>query len=125
MTNRVTLQPVQMPGTAGMVLSATTGAQSLSGFTGFQFVNNGLLWIALYIGTGGSGNLTQNLGRGVAGIIPSEPPVALTAGQNYMFGPWDPDDFTARDGSGLTYFDISGTQAANSVTLYQLVPAGS
>lgn len=120
--SRLTLSPVQMPGTAGMVLSATTGAQSLSGSTGFQFVNNGLLFIALYIGSGGAGNLSQNLGRAVAGIVPTEPPVALTASTNYLFGNWSPTDFTSRDGTGLTYFDISGTQTNNSVTLYQLVP---
>lgn len=119
---RLALSPVQMPGTAGQVLSATTGAQSLSGFTGFQFANNGLLWIALYIGSGGAGNLSQNLGRGVAGIVPTEPPVALTASTIYQFGNWSPADFTSRDGTGLTYFDISGTQTTNSVTLYQLVP---
>jgi hypothetical protein len=122
MTNRLTLVPVNVPGPAGMLLSATTGAQSLSGFTGIQFVNNGLLWIVLYIGSGGAGNLTQNFGRTIEGVVAPNPPVALTAGSNYLFGNWKPSDFTAQDGSGLTYFDLSGTQTANSVTLYQLVP---
>jgi hypothetical protein len=120
---RLTLVPVNMPGAAGMALSATTGAQSLSGFTGFQFANNGLLFVALYVGSGGGGNLTQNFGRTVAGVIAPNPPVAVTAGSNYLFGNWKPSDYTATDGSGLTYFDLTGTQTANSVTLYQLIPA--
>lgn len=118
---RLALTPVQMPGTQGMVLGAT-GAQSLSGFTGFQFTNNGLLFVALYVGSSGAGNLTQNFGRKIEGAIAAPPTVALTASTNYLFGPWSPSDFTIQDGTGLTGFDLSGTQTLNSVTLYQLVP---
>jgi hypothetical protein len=105
-----------------MVLSSTTGAQSLAGFTGFEFTDNGLLFVALYIGSGGAGNLTQNIGRKVQGIVAPEPPVALAASTNYLFGNWSPADFTATDGTGYVEFDLSGTQTANSVTLYQLIP---
>ena len=119
---RLTLTPVNLPGTQGMVLSSTTGAQSLSGFTGFQFSNNGLLWIVLYIGSGGAGNLTQNFGRKIESAIAAPPVVAVSASTNYLFGNWSPYDFTAQDGSGNTLFDLSGTQTTNSVTLYQLSP---
>lgn len=119
---RLTLTPVQLPGTQGQVLSTTTGAQSLSGFTGFQFSNNGLLFVILYVGSTGAGNLTQNFGRKIEGAVAAPPVVALTASTPYLFGNWSPFDFTAQDGSGMTLFDLSGTQTLNSVTLYQLVP---
>jgi hypothetical protein len=119
---RLTLTPVQLPGTQGMVLSATTGAQSLSGFTGFQFTNNGSLFIALYVGSAGAGNLVQNFGRKIEGAIAAPPTVALANSTNYLFGPWSPSDFTIQDGTGLTGFDLSGTNTTNSVTLYQLSP---
>jgi hypothetical protein len=119
---RLTLTPVQLPGTQGMVLSATTGAQSLSGFTGFQFVNNGGLFVALYIGSGGVGTVVQNFGRKIEGAIAAPPTVAVSNSTVYLFGPWSPSDFTAQDGSGLTGFDLTGTQTTNSITLYQLSP---
>lgn len=118
---RLTLTPVQMPGTKGIVLG-TTGAQTVGANTGISFTNNGLLYIALYIPGGYSGNLVQNFGRGVEGVIPAPVTVALTASTNYLFGPWSPSDFTAQDGTGLTSFDLSGTNTSVTVTLYQLVP---
>ena len=119
---RLTLTPVNVPGTQGMVLSSTTGAQSLSGFTGVQFANNGMMFLVVYVGSGGAGNLTQNFGRTIEGVVAPNPAVALSASTNYLFGNWKPFDFTAQDGSGLTYFDLTGTQTTNSVTLYQVVP---
>jgi len=118
----LTLSPVQLPGTQGQVLSTTTGAQSLSGFTGFQFANNGLLFVALYVGSSGVGTLTQNFGRKIEGAVAAPPTLALTASTAYLVGNWSPSDFTAQDGTGLTRFDLTGTQTLNSVTLYQLVP---
>jgi hypothetical protein len=119
----LTLNPVQLPGPAGAVLSSTKGAQSLSGFTGFQFADNGSCFIIIYIGSSGAGNLTQTFGRTIEGISSGEPPVALSASTNYMFGTWSPSDFTARDGTGNVEFTLSGTQTLNSITLYQLSPA--
>jgi hypothetical protein len=116
----LTLSPVQMPGTAGMVLD-TSGAQSLTGVTGVQFTNNGELFLAVYVGSAGAGNFTQNFGRGIEGVIPDPIVAALADSTNYLFGPWDPDDFTQQDGTGLTTFDFS-VVTGNSVTLYQLVP---
>jgi hypothetical protein len=117
---RVALQPVQMPGTAGMVLGAS-GAQTLATFSGVQFTNNGELFLAVYVGSSGAGNFTQKFGRGIEGVIPDPIVVALANSTNYLFGPWDPGDFTQQDGTGLTTFDFS-VVTGNSVTLYQLVP---
>lgn len=120
---RLTLTPVQLPGPAGMVLSPTTGAQSLATFTGFQFTDNGSCFIIIYIGSGGTGNLTQTFGRTIEGVSSGITPVVLANSTNYMFGTWSPSDFTRQDGSGLVEFDISGTQTGNTITLYQLSPA--
>lgn len=118
---RVTLSPVNFPGSAGITLPAT-GAQSMSGFTGVQFINNGTMVLAVYIGSSGAGNVTQNFGRTIESQLPAPIVVAVIASTNYIFGPWSPSDFTAQDGTGLTYIDFSGTQTLNSVTLYQLSP---
>jgi len=117
---RVTLTPVSMKGAAGLTLPSA-GAQSLSGFTGVQFVNNGCLWLAVYNGTG-SQTITQLIGGQVQGIAPTVAPVALTASTNYIFGNWSQKDYTQLDGSGMQYIDFGGTQANISVTLYQVVP---
>lgn len=118
---QLTLTPVQMPGSKGIVLGAS-GAQTVGANAGISFVNNGQLLIALYIPGSYSGNLVQNFGRGVEGVIPAPVTVALTASTNYLFGPWSPSDFTAQDGTGLTNFGLSGTNTSVTVTLYQLVP---
>lgn len=119
---RLTLTPVQLPGTQGMVLSASVGAQTLTGSTlGVQFTNNGMLFLAVYVGASGAGNFTQNFGRKIEGAIAAPPVVALANSTNYLFGPWSPTDFTAQDGTGLTYFDFS-VLTGNSVTLYQISP---
>lgn len=118
---RVTLTPVTMAGAQGLTLPAA-GAQSLSGFTGVSFVNNGQLWLAVYNGTG-SQTITQLIGGKVQGIAPTVTPLALTASTNYLFGNWSQKDYTQLDGSGLQYIDFGGTQANITVTLYQLIPA--
>jgi hypothetical protein len=119
----LTLSPVQLPGPAGMVLSPTAGAQSLSGFTGFQFLDNGSCFVIIYVGSSGAGNLTQTFGRTIEGVSSQIPNVALSASTNYLFGTWSPSDFTARDGTGNVEFTLSGTQTLNTITLYQLSPA--
>jgi hypothetical protein len=118
---RVALTPTNLLGTAGLVLPAT-GAQTLATFTGVSFTNNGLMFLAVYIGSSGAGNLTFNIGRTVEGQAPAPIVVALSNSTNYLFGPWSPTDFTAQDGSGLTYFDFS-VSTGNSATLYQLSPS--
>jgi hypothetical protein len=118
--SRVTLTPVAMTGSAGLVLPAA-GAQSLSGFTGVQFVNSGMLFLAVYNGTG-SQTITQNIGGRVQGVSPTVSPVALTASTNYLFGNWSAKDYTQLDGTGMQYIDFGGTQANITVTLYQLAP---
>lgn len=118
---RVTLTPVTLAGAGGLTLPSS-GVQSLSGFTGVQFVNNGLVYLVVYNGTG-SQTITQNIGGKVQGLAPTVAAVALTASTNYKFGPWSAKDYTQLDGSGMQYIDFGGTQANISVTLYQLVPA--
>ena len=120
MVNRVTLTPVAMNGAAGLVLPAA-GAQSLSGFTGVQLVNSGMLMLAVYNGTG-SQTITQNIGGRVQGVSPTVAPVNLTASTNYLFGNWSAKDYTQLDGSGFMYVDFGGTVANITVTLYQLSP---
>lgn len=119
---RLTLTPVNMPGTQGMIMSATTGAQTLTGSTtGVQFTNNGEMFLAVYVGASGACNFTENFGRKIEGAVAAPPVVALANSTNYLFGPWSPSDFTAQDGTGFTYLDFS-VMTGNSVTLYQLVP---
>lgn len=121
---RVTLTPVNLAGTAGLTLPAA-GAQSLATFTGVQFVNNGLLFLAVYVGAAGAGNMDQQIGGQVQGqAYPTNPSPfrkALANSTNYLFGPWSARDFTQPDGSGMTYIDFS-VVTGNTVTLYQLVP---
>lgn len=121
MTARVTLTPVNMPGAPGLTLPAA-GQQSLATFTGVQFVNSGMLWLAVYNGTG-SQTITELIGGKIQGIAPTVTPIALTASTNVMFGPWSRTDYTQLDGSGMQYIDFGGTQANITVTLYQLIPA--
>ena len=120
---RLTLTgPISLPGTKGIVLP-TSGVQTVGANTGFQWTgNNGRQCVAIYVASGGSGNLTMNFGRTVEGQVPAPEVVALTASTNYLFGPFSPSDFTALDGTGNTYFDLSGTNTSNTVTLYELDP---
>jgi hypothetical protein len=76
--------------------------------------------VAVYVSSGGAGNFVQNFGKKVEGQTIAAITVALTASTNYLFGPWSPADFTSLDGTGLTYFDLSGTNTSNTVTLYEL-----
>src|ERR1039457_6792975 len=116
---RVTLTPTPFAGAAGFILSPTTGAQSLSGYTGVQFINNGALFLAVYNGSG-SQTITQLIGGKGQGISPTVSPAALTPSPNYLYGNWSQKDYTQLDGSGMQYIDFGGTQANVSVTLYAL-----
>jgi hypothetical protein len=116
---RVTLTPTPFAGAAGFILSTTTGAQSLSGYTGVQFINNGALFLAVYNGSG-SQTITQLIGGKVQGISPTVSAAALTASTNFLYGNWSQKDYTQLDGSGMQYIDFGGTQANVSVTLYAL-----
>jgi hypothetical protein len=118
---RVALTPTNLLGTAGLVLPAT-GAQTLATFTGVSFTNNGLMFLYIVVGSSGAGNLTQNFGPTTEGSVTAPVVKALANSTNYLLGPWSPTDFTAPDGTGLTYLDFS-VVTGNSVTLYQLVPA--
>lgn len=119
---RVTVNPVNLLGTnLNNAVLPSVGAQSLATFTGVQFVNNGMMFLYITIGASGAGNLTLNFGRTVEGQVPAAFVLALANSTNYLLGPWSPTDFTARDGTGLTYFDFS-VVTGNAVTLYQLVP---
>ena len=118
---RVTLTPTPFAGAAGFILSPTTGAQSLSGYTGVQFQNNGQMFLAVYNGSG-SQTITQLIGGKVQGISPTVSAAALTASTNYVFGNWSQKDYTQLDGSGFQYIDFGGTPGNISVTLYTLAP---
>lgn len=115
--------PIVLPGPQGIILPAA-GVQTVGANTGISWAgNNGLMYIALYIPASYTGNLVQNLGRKVGGQLPVPITVALTASTNYLFGPWDANDYTQQDGTGLTNFDLSGTNTSVTVTLYELIPA--
>jgi hypothetical protein len=118
---RVTLTPVTLAGAGGLTLPSV-GQQSLAGYTGVQFVNNGLLYLIVNNGAG-SQTITQLIGGKVQGIAPTVAPVNLVANAVTKWGPWSAKDYTQLDGSGMQYIDFGGTQANISVTLYQLVPA--
>jgi hypothetical protein len=113
--------PISLPGTKGIVLP-TAGVHTVGANSGVSFVNNGRMFLALYVPGGYSGNLVQNIGRRVEGQTPAPVTVALTASTNYLFGPWSPSDFTSLDGTGNVYFDLSGTNTSVTVTLYELDP---
>lgn len=121
MTRLAIAAPVSLPGSKGIVLPAA-GISAVGANTGVSFANNGRMFLAVYVPGGYSGNLVQNFGRTVEGQAPSPVTVALTASTNYLFGPWSPYDFTASDGTGLTYLDLSGTNTSLTVTLYELDP---
>lgn len=116
---RLTLTPVTLTGTSALTLG--TSGTPLTGNTGVQFANNGLLFLVVYTGASGAGNITQNFGRTVEGAIPAPKVQAIVNSTNYILGNWSPSDFTAQDGTGMTYLDFS-VVTGNSVTLYQLVP---
>ena len=78
---RVTLIPVTKAGAKGLTIPSS-GAQSLSGFTGVQFVNNGQMTLLVYNGTG-SQTITQNIGGQVQGIAPTVVP-ARADGQHQL-----------------------------------------
>lgn len=121
---RVTLTAQNLPGTSGTLAQIqlpAAGVQSLATFTGVAFANNGLMFLYVVVGVAGAGNVTYNFGRTVEGQFPAPVVVALANSTNYLLGPWSPTDFTAQDGTGLTYFDFS-VVTGNSVTLYQLIP---
>ena len=114
---RLTLTATNFPGTGGSTLPAS--GTSLATFTGVQFVNNGSMALLVYVGSAGAGNATQNFGRQIESETPAPVVVALSNSTNYWLGPWSPKDFTAIDGTGMTYIDFS-VVTGNSVTLYQL-----
>lgn len=118
---RVTLTPVTKAGAAGLTIPTATGAQALTGFTGVQFINNGMMTLVVYNGTG-SQTITQLIGRKVQSLAPTVAAVSLTASTVTEWGPWSPTDYTQLDGSGMQYIDFGGTAANLSVTLYQTVP---
>lgn len=119
---RVTLTPVNLAGPSGLTLPAS-GAQALTGFTGVQFANNGQMFLVVYVGSSGAGNLQSNIGRRVQGQAypASTLQAALSNSTNYLFGPWSQNDFMQADGSGLAWIDFS-VVTGNSVTLYQCIP---
>lgn len=117
--SRLALTPQVLTGVQGLTLPASGVA--LTGSTGVSFTNNGLMFLAVYVGSSGAGNLTMNFGRTVEGSAPAAKVQALTNSTNYLLGPWSPSDFTAQDGTGLTNFDFS-VVTGNSVTLYELIP---
>jgi len=115
---RLTLTPTNFPGTGGSTLPAS-GTSLATASPGVQFVNNGSMVLLVYVGASGAGNATQNFGRQIESETPAPVVVALSNSTNYWLGPWSPKDFTAIDGTGMTYIDFS-VVTGNSVTLYQL-----
>jgi hypothetical protein len=117
---RVTLTPVNKTGAKGLTIPAA-GTQSLSGFTGVQFVNNGQMTLLVYNGSG-TQTITQQIGRQVQGLSETVAALAITASTNVEFGPWSASDYMQVDGSGMTYIDFGGVPANITVTLYQTSP---
>jgi hypothetical protein len=115
-----TLTPINLTGNVGLVLPAA-GVTSIAGTTGVQFANNGQMFLYLTIGSATT-TLTMSLGRTVEGQAPAPFTQALSTSTNYLFGPWSPTDFTATDGSGLTYFTMSGALTGSAASLYLLSP---
>jgi hypothetical protein len=118
---RVTLTPVTLAGAAGLTLPAT-GVQTLTGFTGVSFANNGMLFAVFYITGTPPTTFTQQIGGRIQGQAPPGVPATLLASTNYLFGNWSAKDYTQLDGTGMTYIDWTGTPTG-TVTLYQCIPA--
>jgi hypothetical protein len=65
---RLAVSPVNLLGTSPITLGSSGTA--LAANTGVSFTNNGLMFLAVYIGSSGAGNLTFNIGRTVEGQVP-------------------------------------------------------
>jgi hypothetical protein len=117
---RVTLTAVNLTGPQGLTLPAT-GSQTLTGFTGVQFLSTPYMFAVFYI-TGTGTTITQQIGGKIQGQTTPGQTAVLVASTNYLFGPWPDKDYTQLDGTGFNYIDWTGTPTG-TVTLYQCVPS--
>jgi hypothetical protein len=118
---RATLTAVNLAGPAGLLLPAA-GVQTLTGFTGLQFISNPFTFGILNITGTAPATFTQQIGGKIQGITTPGVPLTLAINSSYLIGPWPDKDYTQLDGTGFNYIDWTGTPTG-SVTLYQCIPA--
>jgi hypothetical protein len=101
--------------------SASAQGTAWSAATGVGYVNNGQMYLWCWNSSGSAVTATVNFGRKVEGQTVTPLTASIPAGAATALGPYSPSDFTALDGSGLTYVDFSVVTGLY-VALYQLVP---
>lgn len=110
----VTGAPVALP---------VSEATSLTGATGFNFVNNGAILLRVCIGSSGTGTMSVLLQRAIEGFLTGTPLFTtgtLANSTNYIFGPFSPSDLN--DVNGTVQCTMS-VYTGNSAGLYFLPAA--
>lgn len=101
--------------------SASAQGTAWASNTGVGYVSNGENYLWCWNSSGSAVTATVNFGRKVEGQAVNPLTPSIPAGQATALGPYSPSDFTALDGSGLTYVDFSSVTGLY-VELRQLVP---
>lgn len=101
--------------------AASASGASWGSNTGVGYANTGHEYLWCYNGGGSAVTATLVFGKTVEGQAVASITVNLPAGRETPIGPLSPSDFTAHDGSGLTYVDFSSV-ASLYVGLYALQP---
>lgn len=83
---------------AGTVLPATEPGVMVTGNTGFQFANNGAMFLRMVVAVAGTATATFNLSKTVEGQIPAPFTQVLANSTAYIFGPFSPSDFNDVNG---------------------------
>lgn len=79
-------------------------------------VNNGRRVVHVKNGSGGSINVTENIGQTVDGQTAAPKVVAIAAGAEKFFGPW-PSSYNQPDGSNQVFVDYSATASVTRAVL--------
>lgn len=96
-------------GVGGLAIPAS--GTTLAGNTGFTVPNNGAVYVIVFVGASGAGNVQFLTQRGA-----NQPAaVAVSNSTNYIFGPFDPALYS--DGSGLLNATVS-VVTGNSVSAF-------
>lgn len=95
----------------------------MSGNTAFTFVNQpaGIVIVRFVVGTGGTGTIqfmVQN-----TKLLAQPAAVNITAGNAYLFGPFDTNIFS--NNKALVLANVTGTQTNNTVGVYKMAIPGN
>jgi hypothetical protein len=125
MTNVTLAGPLASHGPGGFSYPASPAASAQgtawSTNTGVAFYDNGENYLWCWNGSGSVITATVAFATQVEGQAVTAFTPALPAGVATALGPYSPHDFTAHDGTGLTYITFSSVTSLY-VALYQLIP---